>query len=419
MSQITATFPEYTGGDLSRTSNQAEFDASMNYFFEYHKNQFQPTTDAFSSQANALRDEVNILSQTTVAQANIATDAAIVANGLANYKGEYSSGTLYAIGQSVLYNGLYYIVLQNTTGNLPTNTTYWLSSPINSKLDTTIIHNATSKATLDDSDELGLVDSVSSWVLKKLTWGNLKATLANLFVSRVTSIDNAVVRFNGTTGQVQNSGVVIDDGNNIGINMIPDNGLSVKTDALAYGGEDYRSNIIVYDSTTAGAGIGGGIAFGGNYIGTTNKTAFATICTKKDNSSTSEFGASLIFKTRGASTSPLERMRISSSGNLLVGTTTDNGVDTLQVNGSISSGNIKIISNANLNELKYNTENLAVVGTLSNQPSLANEYGYLEVLKYADGWCTQRFAYMGYPTEAYAGRVFVRNLVNNSWTAWV
>ena len=34
-------------------------------------------------------------------------------------------------------------------------------------------------------------------------------------VDKVTSTDNAVVRFNGVTGQVQNSGVVIDDNNNI------------------------------------------------------------------------------------------------------------------------------------------------------------------------------------------------------------
>ncbi|MFW9602461.1 MAG: hypothetical protein ACMV1B_09090 [Prevotella sp.] len=34
-------------------------------------------------------------------------------------------------------------------------------------------------------------------------------------VTKVTSTDNAIVRFNGTTGDVQNSGVTIDDSNNI------------------------------------------------------------------------------------------------------------------------------------------------------------------------------------------------------------
>jgi len=40
------------------------------------------------------------------------------------------------------------------------------------------IHGATSKATPIDADELGLIDSAASNVLKKLTWANLKATLS-------------------------------------------------------------------------------------------------------------------------------------------------------------------------------------------------------------------------------------------------
>lgn len=42
------------------------------------------------------------------------------------------------------------------------------------------------------------------------------ATLSGV-VEKVTSTDNAVVRFNGTTGDVQNSGVVIDDNGNVGM----------------------------------------------------------------------------------------------------------------------------------------------------------------------------------------------------------
>lgn len=40
-----------------------------------------------------------------------------------------------------------------------------------------LIHGATGKATPVDADEIGLVDSAASNVLKKLTWANLKATL--------------------------------------------------------------------------------------------------------------------------------------------------------------------------------------------------------------------------------------------------
>jgi hypothetical protein len=44
-----------------------------------------------------------------------------------------------------------------------------------------VIHGSASKATPVDADELGLADSAASWVIKKLTWANLKATLKTYF----------------------------------------------------------------------------------------------------------------------------------------------------------------------------------------------------------------------------------------------
>ncbi|MFA5386811.1 MAG: hypothetical protein WC322_00230 [Candidatus Paceibacterota bacterium] len=45
----------------------------------------------------------------------------------------------------------------------------------------TTIHAATTKTTPADADELGIVDSAASWVLKKFTWANLKAALLAYF----------------------------------------------------------------------------------------------------------------------------------------------------------------------------------------------------------------------------------------------
>lgn len=42
-----------------------------------------------------------------------------------NFQGEYLSGTTYQAGMSVSYNGSSYVARQTTTGNVPTNTTYW------------------------------------------------------------------------------------------------------------------------------------------------------------------------------------------------------------------------------------------------------------------------------------------------------
>lgn len=101
------------------------------------------------------------------------------------------------------------------------------------------IHGATGKTTPVDADTIPLIDSAASNVLKKVTWANVKATLKTYFdslyaavthshaISDVTSLqasldakvtgpatatDNAVARYDGTTGElVQDSSVIIAD----------------------------------------------------------------------------------------------------------------------------------------------------------------------------------------------------------------
>lgn len=90
---ITSTFPEYTGGDIIRTSNQAEFDDAMNYFFQYHKEQFQVIVNAFASQANALRDEVNALKNTTLTYNQQANQFRALAEQEANKSLTYKNGS--------------------------------------------------------------------------------------------------------------------------------------------------------------------------------------------------------------------------------------------------------------------------------------------------------------------------------------
>ena len=54
------------------------------------------------------------------------------------------------------------------------------------------VHNATGKATPVDADELPMVDSAASFGIKKLTWGNLKATLLTWLQSTVFPAPGAI-----------------------------------------------------------------------------------------------------------------------------------------------------------------------------------------------------------------------------------
>lgn len=95
-----------------------------------------------------------------------------------NWLGAYSAGTAYAVDDAVSYNGASYICKLASTGNLPTNTTYW-----------------------DVLAERGAAGAGSGDVT-----GPASAT------------DNAIARFDGSTGKlVQNSNVTISDDGKLGL----------------------------------------------------------------------------------------------------------------------------------------------------------------------------------------------------------
>ncbi len=98
-----------------------------------------------------------------------------------NWKGAYSGSTAYIIDDAVSYNGSSYVCILASTGNLPTNTTYW---------------NLMAQKGADGSGS-----------------GSGDVT------GPASSTDNGIVRFDGLTGKIiQNStNVVIDDSGNVGI----------------------------------------------------------------------------------------------------------------------------------------------------------------------------------------------------------
>ncbi len=90
----------------------------------------------FQSEANAQASYLDGLSVTVdadaVAAAASAVDAAnsaTIAAGAANYKGDYSAGTTYQIGQSVSYLGARYTAKTVNTGVTPVDGVNWLLIP--------------------------------------------------------------------------------------------------------------------------------------------------------------------------------------------------------------------------------------------------------------------------------------------------
>lgn len=97
------------------------------------------------------------------------------------WEGAYSAGTTYTINDAVSYNGSSYICILESTGNVPTNETYW------------------NLMALKGTDGAGSGDVTGP----------------------ASSTDNAIARFHETTGKIiQNSGATIDDSGNVVANNI-------------------------------------------------------------------------------------------------------------------------------------------------------------------------------------------------------
>ena len=82
-------------------------------------------------------------------------------------------------------------------------------------------------------------------------------------------------------------------------------------------------SLMVYDDTASTAGSGGAISFGAN-TGSSQRTWIAAIESRRDSAVNdgTNYGGSLVFYTRPAQSPSAERMRITSSGSLLIGDTT-------------------------------------------------------------------------------------------------
>ena len=312
-------------------------------------------------------------------------------------------------------------------------------------------------------------------------------TALNTKVSKVTSTDNALVRFDGTTGDVQNSLVTVDDAGAIftkrwvilnvpagyycpimsfgagswmfvtsgtltvvsesshratskvyAVNLMGDAHWIVHLTLLSQTEYYTPSPFDVYGGFSSSLGAGSDIIY---FLNRTDLVSTVTFTYRADRGAPTTYytdqnaaypGLTSFF-TQNTSPNTLSElakatfgslaMRLRSanimdmeSGRVLIGTTTDNGVDKLQVEGSISS--------TPLVSLGYDANTLSTVNKtyVCNYDAInipfTSEYWYLEVMVHvANTWVVQRATSFGILGNT--NRMFIRSLVNGSWTTWV
>ena len=138
--------------------------------FNVRADAFVAALDVFQPEMNTVIGEINSTATDVNNDAVSASESALIAEGAANYQGDWVAGT-YSLGQSVSYLGYRYVSKINGNTDTPPSAN-WLTIGIDGET-----HAATTKTTPVDADEIPLVDSAAFFGLKKLTWANLKAAL--------------------------------------------------------------------------------------------------------------------------------------------------------------------------------------------------------------------------------------------------
>ena len=217
--------------------------------------------------------------------------------------------------------------------------------------------------------------------------------------------DNAIARYDGTTGKVQNSGVIIDDNNNVGIGVAPSAWVDDKAIQLPQG--------------SISSGYEYGLSSVSNAYRTSGniwKYTVSQVASRYNMNNNGHQWQTAPSGTAGNAISWTNAMTLEVSGNLLVGTSTDNGVDKLQVNGNISyktqSGRIAGTSLASTSIADTNLHILTVAG--ANRPLM------LEIVNPNSGvTCIPIYPFGG------SGVKFIWNILNpetgafvNNMSAW-
>jgi hypothetical protein len=113
------------------------------------------------------------------------------------------------------------------------------------------INGATGKTTPVDADELALIDSAASNVLKKLTWANLKATLKTYFDSLATTLTNK--RITARVGSTTSSATPTINTDNVDIYRLTAQAADITSMTTNLSGAPNHGDTLVIEITGTGA----------------------------------------------------------------------------------------------------------------------------------------------------------------------
>jgi hypothetical protein len=130
-----------------------------------------------------------------------------------------------------------------------------------------------------------------------------------------------------------------------------------------------RGNLFIATSESATINVGGTLALGGYFAGTTNIATFGKVNGKKESSSSGATDGYLSFETlQNAGNALIERMRITSVGNIGIGETAPTSRLQIKGSGSTSATTSLLVQNsAGVNSFKVNDAGFIDITTSSGQ----------------------------------------------------
>jgi hypothetical protein len=155
-----------------------------------------------------------------------------------------------------------------------------------------------------------------------------------LYIDNTYNNASSNIYFRTKTSGTAITAMTILGSGNVGIGTSsPLNVLDVRAASATMG--NYQT-IQAFSTDSAAINLGGGISLGGYFTATTSIAQFGSIVGRKENGTSGNYDGYLAFGTNAQATGVVERMRIQSNGNVLMGKTAeDNAADGFQYRGAV------------------------------------------------------------------------------------